>query len=110
MKRAYSSLTRPFLCASIALTGLACGSPEGSGFDQGTSSSGGSSGGGSTSSGGGGSGGSGGSSSGGSGSSGSFGDAAPPPPGDDGGTMTDCDPNAKNYIYVISDQNNLYTF
>jgi hypothetical protein len=105
MKYAYRSIVGPSFVTLIALAGLACGSSKGSGFGDNGSSGG--SGGSGSGGGSGGSGSSGGGSSGGSGSSGSFGDAAPPPGGDGG---SNCTVGAGKYIYVVSDNNTLYTF
>jgi hypothetical protein len=104
MRRAYGFLACPLFGAAVAMMGPGCGTSSGSGFaDAGTSgSSGGSSGSASGSSGG-----SSGFGSSSGGSSGSFGDAAPP---DNDGGNNDCAPGAGQYIYVISDMNNLYTF
>jgi len=95
--------------AALSLAAPGCGAKAGDGFgDAGASGSSGNASGGSSGGWGGSSGSGSSSSGGGSGSSGSFGDAAPPP-GDDGGSA-DCAPGAGQYIYVISDTNNLYRF
>lgn len=104
MKHAYSCIACPLFGLSIALAGSACGSPVGTGFgDAGTSgglggsSSGTGSGGGSSGVG----------SSGGSGSSGGFSSGSG---GDDGGGNAGCAAGAVQFIYVISETNELYTF
>ncbi len=109
MKRAHSPTVCPLFGMAIALAGFACGSPSGNGFGDGGTSSGfgGSSGTGS----GGSSSGSGGSSSGTSGSSSGFGGSGSG--GDDGGgssSGSNCAAGAVQFIYVISEMNELYTF
>jgi hypothetical protein len=109
MSRTYSCLVGTLFTLSVAVCGLGCGSTSGPGFG-GSGGSGGGSGSGSGGRSGSGSGGSGGNGSGGgSGGIGSFGDGGGSS-GGSSGSGSNCAVGAAQFIYVISDSNNLYTF
>lgn len=112
MSSTYPCLVGTLFTLSVAACGLGCGSTTGPGFGGGSGSggsgSGGSGSGGSSGSGSGGSGGNG-SSGGSSGGFGGFGDGGGSS-GGSSGSGSNCAVGAAQYIYVISDSNNLYTF